>query len=57
MHKLWVFEIIVDDHKMEHLLLIPHLFMGMNYLKLYVLLETIGKKKKKNNILHTLGIT
>lgn len=35
----------------------PPFFMGMNYLKLYVLLETIGKKKKKNDILHTLGIT
>lgn len=30
--------------------------MGMNYLKLYVLLEIIGKKKKKNNILYILGI-
>lgn len=57
MHKLWVFEIIVDDHKMEHLLLIPHLFYEHELLKLYVLQETIGKKKKKNNILHTLGIT
>lgn len=56
MYKLWVFEIIVDDYKMEYLLLIFYFFYGYELFKLYVLLEIIGKKKKKNNILYILGI-